>query len=227
MSHDNPEIGEFLDLLGNNTRRRILESLTNEPKYFIQLSKEIGVSQQAVLKHLFLLENFGLIESFKAKSNLAAPDRKYFQLNRSVYLSIGITGNSMEIKMENIKGPNKIRSKNNMAIESKDVSIKKDKEITDILKNTKHKLELLAKRMQELEDEKIHLLKEKQQILEITHQVIRESLEEDLARRILYSNLISREITDIEELSEILNTREKEIKIVVKSLEDRFSVDLI
>ena len=227
MSHDNPEIGELLDLLGNNTRRRILESLTNEPKYFIQLSKEIGVSQQAVLKHLFLLENFGLIESFKAKSNLAAPDRKYFQLNRSVYLSIGITGNSMEIKMENIKGPNKIRSKNNMAIESKEGSIKKDKEITDILKNTKHKLELLAKRMQELEDEKIHLLKEKQQILEITHQVIRESLEEDLARRILYSNLISREIIDIEELSEILNTREKEIKIVVKSLEDRFSVDLI
>ena len=227
MSHDNPEIGEFLDLLGNNTRRRILESLTNEPKYFIQLSKEIGVSQQAVLKHLFLLENFGLIESFKAKSNLAAPDRKYFQLNRSVYLSIGITGNSMEIKMENIKGPNKIRSKNNMAIESKEVSIKKDKEITDILKDTKHKLELLAKRMQELEDEKIHLLKEKQQILEITHQVIRESLKEDLARRILYSNLISREITDIEELSETLNTREKEIKIVVKSLEDRFSVDLI
>ena len=227
MSHDNPEIGELLDLLGNNTRRRILESLTNEPKYFIQLSKEIGVSQQAVLKHLFLLENFGLIESFKAKSNLAAPDRKYFQLNRSVYLSVGITGNSMEIKMENIKGPNKIRSKNNMAIESKEGSIKKDKEITDILKNTKHKLELLAKRMQELEDEKIHLLKEKQQILEITHQVIRESLEEDLARRILYSNLISREITDIEELSEILNTREKEIKIIVKSLEDRFSVDLI
>ena len=219
MSHDNPEIGELLDLLGNNTRRRILESLTNEPKYFIQLSKEIGVSQQAVLKHLFLLENFGLIESFKAKSNLAAPDRKYFQLNRSVYLSIGITGNSMEIKMENIKGPNKIRSKNNMAIESKEGSIKKDKEITDILKNTKHKLELLAKRMQELEDAKIHLLKEKQQILE--------SLEEDLARRILYSNLISREITDIEELSEILNTREKEIKIIVKSLEDRFSVDLI
>ena len=227
MSHNNQEIGQLLDLLGNNTRRRILESLTNEPKYFIQLSKEIGVSQQAVLKHLFLLENFGLIESFKAKSNLAAPDRKYFQLNRSVYLSIGITGNSMEIKMENIKGPNKIKAKNNMAIENKEGSIKKDEEITDILRNTKRKLELIAKRMQELEDEKIHLLKEKQHILEITHQVIRESLEEDLARRILYSNLISREITDIEKLSEILNTREKEIKIIVKSLEDRFSVDLI
>jgi|TARA_B110000263_G_scaffold249930_1_gene269326 ArsR family transcriptional regulator len=227
MSDNNQEIGKLLDLLGNNTRRRILESLTNEPKYFIQLSKEIGVSQQAVLKHLFLLENFGLIESFKAKSSLAAPDRKYFQLNRSVYLSIGITGNSMEIKMENIKGPNKIRSKNNIAIENREGSIKKDKEMSGILKNAKHKLEILAKRMQELEDEKIDLLKEKQMILEITHQVIRESLKEDLARRILYSNLNSREVTDIEELSEILNTREKEIKIIVKSLEDRFSVDLI
>ena len=81
--------------------------------------------------------------------------------------------------------------------------------------------------MEEIENEKIGLLKDKQKILQIAHQVIRESLEEDLARRILYSNLNSRDATDIEELSEILNTREKEIKIIVKRLEDRFSVDLI
>jgi|TARA_B100001750_G_scaffold36228_1_gene25848 ArsR family transcriptional regulator len=227
MSYENQEIGELLDLLGNDTRRRILESLANEPKYFIQLSKEIGVSQQAVLKHLFLLEKFGLIESFKAKSNLAAPDRKYFQLNRSVYLSIGITGNSMEIKMENIKGPNKTKPKNRMTTEIKGKYIQRDKEITDILKKTKHNLELIEQRMEEIENEKIGLLKDKQKILQIAHQVIRESLEEDLARRILYSNLNSRDTTDIEELSEILNTREKEIKIIVKRLEDRFSVDLI
>ena len=195
MSYENQEIGELLDLLGNDTRRRILESLANEPKYFIQLSKEIGVSQQAVLKHLFLLEKFGLIESFKAKSNLAAPDRKYFQLNRSVYLSIGITGNSMEIKMENIKGPNKTKPKNRMTTEIKGKYIQRDKEITDILKNTKHNLELIEQRMEEIENEKIGLLKDKQKILQIAHQVIRESLEEDLARRILYSNLNSRDTT--------------------------------
>ena len=227
MNYENQEIGELLDLLGNDTRRRILESLANEPKYFIQLSKEIGVSQQAVLKHLFLLEKFGLIESFKAKSNLAAPDRKYFQLNRSVYLSIGITGDSMEIRMENIKGPNKVKPKNRMTTEIKGKYIQRDKEITDILKNTKLNLELIEQRMEEIENEKIGLLKDKQKILQIAHQVIRESLEEDLARKILYSNLNSRDTTDIEELSEILDTREKEIKIIVKRLEDRFSVDLI
>ena len=133
----------------------------------------------------------------------------------------------MEIRMENIKGPNKVKPKNRMTTEIKGKYIHGDKEITDILKNTKHNLELIERRMKEIEDEKIGLLKDKQKILQIAHQVIRESLEEDLARKILYSNLNSRDATDIEELSEILNTREKEIKIIVKRLEDRFSVDLI
>ena len=30
MSYENQEIGELLDLLGNDTRRRILESLAND-----------------------------------------------------------------------------------------------------------------------------------------------------------------------------------------------------
>ncbi len=133
----------------------------------------------------------------------------------------------MEIRMENIKGPNKSKVKNKSVTENKRKYIQRDKEITDILKKTKHNLELIEQRMEEIENEKIGLLKDKQKILQIAHQVIRESLEEDLARRILYSNLNSRDSTDIEELSEILNTREKEIKIIVKRLEDRFSVDLI
>lgn len=224
MSYNNQEIGELLDLLGNETRRKILESLADEPKYFIQLSREIGVSQQAVLKHLFLLENFGLIESYREKGNLPAPERKYFKLDKSVYLSVGITGNSIEIKMESIIDKNNLQKI--IPHKTKKENKQEDKEFTNIIRNTKSKLEIIAKRMQELEDEKIGLLQEKQQILQIAHQVIRESLDEILARRILYSNLNSRDVTGIEELSEILNTREKEVKIIIKKLEDRFSVGL-
>ena len=68
--------------------------------------------------------------------------------------------------------------------------------------------------------------REKQKILEKAHQIIRESLEEDLARRIFYSHLNSGGILDIEELSEVLNTREKELKDIIKKLENRFSVEL-
>ena len=101
-----------------------------------------------------------------------------------------------------------------------------DKEMTNIIINTKSKIDNISIKIKELEDEKIILLQEKQKILEKAHQIIRESLEEDLARRIFYSHLNSGEILDIEELSEVLNTREKEIKNIIKKLEDRFSVEL-
>jgi len=103
MSDEATGLGKLLDILGNETRRRILEILADEPKYFIQLSKELGVSQQAVLKHLTLLGRAGLITSFRAKSELAAPDRKYYRLNRSLYLSIGIIGDTIELALKEIR----------------------------------------------------------------------------------------------------------------------------
>ena len=223
---NNEEIGEFLDLLGNSTRRRILLLLANEPRYFIQLSKELGVSQQAVLKHLIRLENSGLIVSFRAKSMLSAPDRKYFKLDKPIYMSIGITGNSMDIKMESLEDTNKNQDK--IFVESTKINHgKRDVDITRIIKETDLKLQEINKQMIYLEDEKMSLLKEKQQVLQKAHQIIQESLEEELARKILYSRLNSSNRFDLEELSEELNAREKEIKNIIKKLEDRFSVELI
>jgi len=46
----------ILDILGNDTRRKILVALADEPMYFNQLAKELGVGQQAVLRHLQTLE---------------------------------------------------------------------------------------------------------------------------------------------------------------------------
>ena len=223
---NNEEIGEFLDLLGNSTRRRILLLLANEPRYFIQLSKELGVSQQAVLKHLIRLENSGLIVSFRAKSILSAPDRKYFKLDKSIYMSIDITGNSMNIKMESLEDTNNNQDK--ILLESTKINqAKRDVNITRIIKETDLKLQKINKQMIYLEDEKMSLLKEQEQVLQKAHQIIQESLDEELARKILYSRLNSSNRFDLEELSEELNAREKEIKNIIKKLEDRFSVELI
>ena len=50
MSFD--EVDELFYLLENPTRRRILQLLSIERLYPLQLSKEIDVTQQAVVKHL-------------------------------------------------------------------------------------------------------------------------------------------------------------------------------
>src|SRR5579872_6827089 len=95
-------IDVILDVLGNETRRRILRFLADEPRYFIQLSKDLGVSQQAVLKHLEILERYGFVSSFQGDSDFAAPKRKYYQLSRSCMLAIGITNDAVQFVFHDI-----------------------------------------------------------------------------------------------------------------------------
>lgn len=60
----------LLSIVENPTRRRILESLVREPSYPLRLSKELGVSQQAVMKNLALMEQNGLVESSRVDSDM-------------------------------------------------------------------------------------------------------------------------------------------------------------
>lgn len=62
------DIDTILSMIGNPTRRRILEALVREPCYPFQLSKEMGVSQQAIMKNLDLLEKNGMVMSRQVTS---------------------------------------------------------------------------------------------------------------------------------------------------------------
>ena len=53
------ELDALLSVIENPARRRILEALVREPHYPLQLSKELGMTQQAVIKHLKVLERAG------------------------------------------------------------------------------------------------------------------------------------------------------------------------
>ena len=54
---------EVLSILENTTRRQILMLLVKEPHYPLQISELIGVSQQAVVKHLKVLEKADFVNS--------------------------------------------------------------------------------------------------------------------------------------------------------------------
>lgn len=64
------ELDVLLSIVENPTRRRILESLVREPSYPLRLSKELGISQQAVMKNLTLMESNGLVESCRVDSDM-------------------------------------------------------------------------------------------------------------------------------------------------------------
>jgi len=63
------DLDTILSVIENPTRRRILMALVREPHYPLQLSKELGVSQQAIMKNLDILEKSGLVESWKESSD--------------------------------------------------------------------------------------------------------------------------------------------------------------
>ena len=49
------------------------------------------------------LEDMGLIESYAEKSNLGAPDRKYYRLNSSFSLTICLSEDAFSIKSHKIE----------------------------------------------------------------------------------------------------------------------------
>src|ERR687891_287000 len=93
----------LLDVLGNETRRRILNLISHEPMYFNQLAREIGTGQQAILRHVKILEDSGLIESYAKKSDLGAPNRKYYKVNSSFNLNISVSNDNFTVRNEDIE----------------------------------------------------------------------------------------------------------------------------
>ena len=77
---------EFLDLLGNANRRRILRLLARKPCYVTEISEQLGVSPKAVIDHLEKLEEAGLVESRTDDRR-----RKYFSISRHVSLEVTVS----------------------------------------------------------------------------------------------------------------------------------------
>ncbi|WP_297501185.1 ArsR family transcriptional regulator [Thermococcus sp.] len=102
----NPDMGKLLDILGNETRRRILLLLTRRPYFVSELSQELGVGQKAVLEHLKILERAGLIEGRVEKIPRGRP-RKYYTIKRGFRLEVLLTPYSFGTEMYEPKKPRK------------------------------------------------------------------------------------------------------------------------
>jgi predicted transcriptional regulator len=226
----NPDnIDVLLDVLGNETRRRILQLLADEPRYFIQLSKDLGVSQQAVLKHLEILERVGFVSSFEGESDFAAPKRKYFQLSRSCMLAIGITNDAVQFVFHDIpqEGRDSVKRSELKSIQKGAVELEQQKDHSRIVTMSDVLLKEINQKLVELANAQISLLRLKQRITRTAHEAIREAFDQELQRQILYSMIGEEKRPDVNELSEMLDAREREISDAIKSLKQRLPGDMI
>jgi ArsR family transcriptional regulator len=198
----------ILDILGNDTRRRILAALADEPMYFNQLAKEVDVGQQAMLRHLDALEKGGLIETYAEKSDFGAPNRKYYKLNSSFTLTVSLSQDDFLITNKTIEeSPNK---------DSK----RYYKKLDSIPEDTGAAVSLLQDSLKEVETDIANLELQlsdlralRQNILRRLHKIGSDKFEED-ERKILY--MVVRESPEtVSELSELLNEKESVLKAVI------------
>jgi ArsR family transcriptional regulator len=83
------DIDRILSIIENPTRRKILQAVVREPHYPLQLSKELGVSQQAIMKNLNVMEKNGILISYRESSD-RGPDRIFYKPSSEFTLIIDL-----------------------------------------------------------------------------------------------------------------------------------------
>ncbi|MDA4128587.1 MAG: helix-turn-helix domain-containing protein [Thaumarchaeota archaeon] len=97
------ELDSILVTVENPIRRRILRRLSEEPGYQLQLSRELGLSQQLVAKHLDSMEDVGLVTSM-LEASPRGPKRKEYLLQKSVSITIDFAPNLFRAKVFSFGG---------------------------------------------------------------------------------------------------------------------------
>jgi ArsR family transcriptional regulator len=196
----------ILDIIGNNTRRKILATLAREPMYFNQLAKEISIGQQAILRHMKSLEDIGLIESYAEKSNLGAPDRKYYRLNSSFSLTICLSEDAFSIENHKIE---QYRHKESDKF-YKEYDLLAQEDDGRILNQLQSNLTKIEMEISSLDSRLNDLRALKQLIVSRLHKIAKDNFEEEFERKILHT-IAGESPKSIAELANRLNEKQSNV----------------
>ncbi|MEM3444714.1 MAG: helix-turn-helix domain-containing protein [Thermoplasmata archaeon] len=85
-------LDDFLMVVYNPLRRKILSKIVQGRRYTLQLARELGTTQQAVMKHIKILEKYGIVECVEEESP-EGPKRKCYFPTRSFVVWISLQPN--------------------------------------------------------------------------------------------------------------------------------------
>jgi predicted transcriptional regulator len=208
-------------MLENPIRRRIIERLSQEPNYPLQLAKELGLGQQLVAKHLKVMEDSGLLKS-SIESSPAGPKRRIFELNRSLSITLDVAPHlfkqeivSFEFEPERSQISKDLASlverRNEIAgcLEEED----RMKPCAEILSDIDQKLELLA-------EERLLLLFIRNSVMREASKTIQQ-IDDSEARRVMHQAVREHD-KSAKSIAEALNLREERVRKLIKKLKEEF-----
>lgn len=194
------KLDELLSVIENPARRRILEALAREPHYPLQLSRELGMSQQAVMKHLKVLERYDLVRSYHEKSDLGGPQRKQFypKLNFTIVVDAGPNLFTAELYSREQRGEETPKSEGPEELDLRETMVELRKRVASI-----------DERLEELHRQREELILEKESILYEAGRLA-DRLDDYHLRRILYE-FISQPQLDLSGIARALEVRDEAV----------------
>jgi ArsR family transcriptional regulator len=210
----------ILEIMSNETRRKILSVLSEEPMYFNQLARKINIGQQAVLRHISALEKSGILGSYEEKSSLGAPNRRYYKVRTTFSLNVSLTKNSLSIASREIV---ESRSKGTLKL-YKYLDSLSDERGTRKLIFLKDSLSSVEDQIIELEEKINDLNALKEKLLSCIHVLCHGTSFDDLEGNIIY-NIVKGSPPTVSELIRMVDTTEKEFGSAISSLYDKLDVN--
>ena len=157
------QIEALISAIENSTRREILRELTSDTSYAMELSKLVGVSQQAINKHLFLLERANLIRLMQDPEN----GRK------KIYSPTGFSSLIIDY------------SRNFFNITKKDIYIEDSEKLDTADDDLFTSLAEINRQIEEITNRRLKLLATKDQILERIHAKVNSQVMDPITRKIV------------------------------------------
>mgnify|MGYP006166662377 FL=1 len=115
------EFDEAINILENKARRQILRHLVKEPHYPLQLSELLEISQQAVMKHLKVLEKAEFVESERVPSERGGPPKKMYRVNQSFSIRLDLGPNLFRAEHRTMPGGGPMKLSNKLPSELDEV----------------------------------------------------------------------------------------------------------
>lgn len=214
-----PSVDVLLRVLGNSTRRKILEKLAKETHYPLQLSRELRVSQQAIVKHLKVLEDLDLVQCKQQKSDLGGPTRKaYFGTKRfSIVIDVGPHLFETSLRYFNVRPGEAVRSAD---LQEKQEHILRMSKKRERLKALSDLIGEIDRRVESIENKRASLIGLKNSILEEAHKAVGSLGKSYEERKVLY-HILGRPNRSTSTISEELDIREKAIEDILRQLRER------
>jgi len=181
------DLDMLLSIIENPTRRKILEALVREPNYPLQLSKDLQMSQQAIMKHLKILEDSELVRSHPEESDCGGPNRKLYVPTSEFTIIVDVGPGLFNAEIVMPEGSDRLIDQDGTSTEPQGQIIERGfKEEVDRLKGS---ILNIDRELEDLHAKRASLIRLKEQTLELARRFVESSVDNYQVRKIVYESI--------------------------------------